>query len=487
MKTMTLNKLIRPAVVGVSLLLAMAAHADTRSASHSNWIGIKQFGTAGTERGYTSALDRAGNLYVTGFTTGDLDGDGPEVNAGSFDMFVIKIKPDGQTEWIRQIGSPEDDRAHYIAVDRWGDVYVTGHSAGDLDGSGPETNKGIDDAFLLKLDKYGHVQWLRQFGSEGEDMGFGLAVDTRGNTFVAGYTFLGDMDGAGPAVNQGNEDVFLAAFDAAGNQRWVTQVGSPESDVAYAVAVDQRGSVYMTGLSFGDLDGPGTQVHAGDADIVTLKFNRSGELQWVRQVGTPAMDFAYAMKFDNKRHLYVSGFVSGDLDGSGPGVHAGQTDLAVLKIHRNGDLLWSRQLGTAGNDIGHGVAVDKYGAVYAVGVTSGDLDGAGPGTYQGRGDIVVAKFSRDGAPQWIRQWGSASTDLGLDITVDRKLQVYVTGQTEGDLDGSGVQTHAGDADLFVLKFSPPPQLCIGKKAQKCKSQADEDDDEFEDEDDREDD
>ena len=459
MKTITFARLNRHVALGVSVFILMASvstsHAQTAAMRHhASWSGIKQFGTAGTERGYTSVVDRSGNLYVTGFTTGDLDGDGTEVSAGSFDLFVIKIKPNGQTEWTRQIGSAQDDRAHYIAVDRWGDVYVTGHSAGDLDGAGPETNKGIDDAFLLKLNAFGDVQWIRQFGSAEEDMGFGLTVDRFGNSYVTGYTFLGDIDGAGPAVNQGNEDVFLAAFDSAGNQRWIRQLGSPESDVAYAVAIDKHGSLYVTGLSFGDLDGLGPQMHAGDADIVALKFSQQGDLSWVRQMGTAGTDFGYAMKFDHKRHFYISGFVSGDLDGSGPDVHLGGTDLAVIKLSSAGARQWSRQLGTSGNDIGHGVAVDRDGAVYVAGVTSGDLDGPGPQTYEGMGDVVAVKFSRHGTIQWLRQWGSASTDLGLDITVDRRQHVYVTGQTEGDLDGAQPQVHAGDSDVFVLKFNP---------------------------------
>lgn len=465
MKTSTFDTLIYTVAIGVSWLLAagspatanaattMSPAAGAASSRHGSWIGVKQFGTSGTERGYTSALDSRGNLYVTGFTTGDLDGAGPEVNAGSFDLFVMKITPDGATAWIRQMGSPQDDRAHYVAVDHLGYVYITGHSSGDLDGSGPQTHRGIDDAFVLKLDEYGQVQWLRQFGSPEEDMGFGVTVDHAGNVYVTGYSFLGDMDGEGPAINQGNEDVFLAAFDFAGNQQWIKQLGSAESDVAYAVAVDMHGGIYVGGLSFGDLDGSGAQAHLGDADIVALKFDALGNLRWIRQMGTPGTDFGYALKV-NRRHAYISGFVSGDLDGAGPDRHAGQTDLAVLKVRYDSEQVWTRQIGTEGNDIGHGIAVDKYGDVYATGTVSGDLDGEGPQTYRGQGDVVVVKFNRHGVTRWTRQQGSTQTDLGLDVTVDRKRRVYVTGQTDGDFDGSGPQPYFGDSDLFVLKLRP---------------------------------
>jgi Beta-propeller repeat len=256
------------------------AFTVTNPSLNPSWKGIKQFGTAGDERGYASALDDRGNLYVTGYTSGDLDGPGPGIHVGSYDAYVMKLNRDGQVEWIRQLGSPSDDRAHYIALDHRGHVYITGHSEGDLDGSGPEIHSGEGDPFLVKLDEDGQVQWIRQFGTAADEFGFGLAVDVLGNPYVAGYT-SGDMDGESSGTNAGLDDLFLATFDGAGNKRWVKQIGSPNYDTGYAVATDASGYVYVTGFSLGDLDGPGPQTNAGAWDIIALKFDGRGNLKWI--------------------------------------------------------------------------------------------------------------------------------------------------------------------------------------------------------------
>lgn len=434
------------------------AFAYAKSVRHSTWSGIKQLGTAETERGYFSASDHHGNLYVTGYTLGDLDGPGPEISAGGLDIYVMKLNPRGKVAWIRQFGSPEDDLGIAIALDRKGYVYVTGQIDGDLDPTddqifrddGEDGERDGDDAFLMKLDEDGEVQWLRQFGTFDDDAGFGLDLDILGNPYVAGYTW-DDIDGDGPGVSAGQADVYLAAFDPAGNQRWIRQIGSPESDVAYAMAIDKlRGDSYLTGFSTGSF---GPQVNAGGQDLIAIKFDRRGELQWIRQFGTPEVDNGYAIAVDRHQHLYISGFVSGDLDGSGPDVHAGDYDVAVIKIRKNGDLTWSRQLGTEGNDFGLGVAVGRYGKVYITGTVFGDLDGSGAQTYQGTRDVAVIKLARNGATRSIRQWGTPLNDWGFHVAVERQCQVRVTGQTGGDLDGPGPQTFAGTFDIFVLKFN----------------------------------
>ena len=431
------------------------AFANIRYPQNATWSGIKQFGTDQTERGYFSVIDRHGNLYVTGYTQGDLDGPGPGVAAGSFDIYVLKLDPEGHVAWIRQFGSPGEDTAIAIALDHEGYIYITGQIGGDLDPNDDQVfleGEGEDDVFLMKLDKDGEVQWLRQFGTTADDAGFGLDLDVEGNPYVVGYT-LGDMDGDGPGMNAGADDIFVAAFDDAGNQRWLTQIGSPAADVAYAGAVDIRGGVYLTGFTEGDLDGPGSQSHAGGWDIVVVKLNGNGELQWVQQYGTPGDDNGYAIAVDARRRIYITGFASGDVDGTGPDTYAGEPDLVVLKLTQDGELIWSRQFGTGGNDFGLGVAVDYSGNVYATGTVFGDLDGSGPETYHGERDVAIVKLARDGTTRWIRQLGTPGRDWGFNVALDhRHHQVYITGQTGGDLDGEGPQTFSGVFDAFILKL-----------------------------------
>jgi hypothetical protein len=105
----------------------------------------RQLGTAGKDQGRGIAVDAGGNIYVTGYTGGELDGN---KNAGDEDLFLVKYDPSGIKQWTRQLGTASYDAGTAVAVDNRGNIYATGYTEGGLDGN---TNAGEFDAFLIKF------------------------------------------------------------------------------------------------------------------------------------------------------------------------------------------------------------------------------------------------------------------------------------------------------------------------------------------------
>src|SRR3990172_1380893 len=108
------------------------------------WIGTKQWGTTVEDYGSGVAVDGSGNIFVTGSTQGNLDGN---TNVGGDDIFLTKFDPLGVKGWTLLIGTTSEDRATGITVDSNGDIYMTGYTRGNLDGN---TNLGWEAAFLSK-------------------------------------------------------------------------------------------------------------------------------------------------------------------------------------------------------------------------------------------------------------------------------------------------------------------------------------------------
>mgnify|MGYP001487388290 CR=1 FL=1 len=116
-----------------------------------------------------------------------------------------------------------------------------------------------------------------------------------------------------------------------------------------------------------------------------------------------------------------------------------------MKYNFSGTRQWTRLIGTSTEDWAYGVAIDNSSNIYVTGNTSGDLEG----TNAGNGDVFLEKYNSSGTKQWTQQLGTSSSDIAKGVATDSSGNVYVTGVTSGGLDGN---TSAGDTDLFVVKY-----------------------------------
>ena len=388
----------------------------------------QQHGTSSADYARGIATDSSGNVYVTGITSGAFGGG----NVGSYDLILVKYNSAGVKQWTKQHGTSSWDEARGIATDSSGNVYVTGFTGGALDGS----NAGSNDLFLVKYDSAGDRKWTKQLGTPSNDIAYGIATDSNGNVYVTGFT-SGNLDGN---TNAGGADLFVVKYNSSGVKQWTRQLGTHRVDVAFDISTDSSGNVYVTGYTYGWLDG---QRNAGGADLFVVKYNSSGVKQWTRQLGTTSGDWARGIRTDSSGNVYVTGHTSGSFDGN---TNAGVADLFLVKYDSAGDRKWTKQLGTYEMDEAFDISTDSSGNVYVTGYTSGSFDG---NTNAGGADLFLVKYDSAGDRKWTKQLGTPSTDKPQSIATDSDGNVYVTGYTHGGLDGN---TNAGSVDLFVVKY-----------------------------------
>jgi hypothetical protein len=253
----------------------------SRYDEQGNAIWSRQFGSATVSQddGTGVATDQTG-VYVVGWTHGALPG---ETSVGSTDAFIRKYSPDGTVLWTRQFGTPNQDEAHGVATDGTG-VYVVGHTQGNLV---PNTQAGSsDDAFIRRYDANGTLVWTRQFGTIDNERAIGVAMDSTG-IYVAGPT-AGNL-----GTRVGGRDGFLRKFDAGGNALWTRQYGTNTTDDVFAVAAGGLG-IYVGGDTTGTFPGQ-TKVAGGLYDAYVIKFDVSGNQQWVREFGTRYEDWTLGL------------------------------------------------------------------------------------------------------------------------------------------------------------------------------------------------
>jgi len=276
----------------------------------------KLLGTSDYDEGYGTAVDSNGNIYVIGYTYGDLAGN---TNAGESDIFVAKYNTNGTRQWTKLLGTSDYDFGFSIAVDSNGNIYITGWTYGDLAGN---TNAGERDIFVAKYNTNGTRQWTKLLGTSDFDTGLGIAVDSNGNSYITGWT-EGDLAGNN---NAGESDIYVAKYNTNGTRQWTELLGTSDYDEGRGIAVDSNDNIYVTGYAKGDLDG---NTSAGGNDIFVAKYDADGTRQWTELLGTSDEDTGYGITVDSSGNVFITGSTSGGLEEN---TNAGEEDIFIWKL-----------------------------------------------------------------------------------------------------------------------------------------------------------
>jgi hypothetical protein len=256
-----------------------------------------------------------------------------------------------------------------------------------------------------------------------------------------GIYLAGETRGTIGAASAGFSDAVVARYDTGGARTWVLQFGSTEFDYVTGIEVDGDGNAYVLGYTGGTL--PGSPIiNLGGNDLFLVKLDRDGIVVWTRMLGSAGNDWPEDLAISSTGDVYVTGFTDGVLTG----VSAGGQDYFLGRYDPDGNLVMLVQAGSAGNDRAKAVAVGPADNPYIVGDTDGDLEGV----QAGNADIFVAKYDPAGVELWIDQRGTTDLDLGADIAVNDDQQVFVVGSTALGLDGN---VSAGAMDVVLLRYS----------------------------------
>jgi hypothetical protein len=418
------------------ILCAFPASADVLV--HPAWVGVYN----GTGNSHDDAkaivVDGMGNVYVTGQSMGD---------GTDWDYATVKYYPDGEIAWTARYDGPASstDIALAIAVDGSGNVFVTGHS------------QGIDNSDVLTVKYYsdGDTAWIRRYNGpvNSTDAGFDIAVDQYGNAYVTGYSrgsssgkdyltvkYLTDgteawvatyngpengndeanaiaVDDAGNVHVTGNSSSFATVkYDADGNQVWARRYTGPVGGgEAYAIALDESSNVLVTGTC-----GHGEVLY----QYATVKYDSDGNEIWARTHSDELIinpgGIARDIGIGGFNEVYVTGWLR----------HGGTlTDYGTVKYDSEGNWQWTATYHSwlDGCDGAKALAVDDLGNVYITGY-SDDLE-------LDADDYLTVKYDPDGNQLWTARYNGTGNDYddANDVVTDGAGNVYVTGKATGSV------------------------------------------------------
>lgn len=237
---------------------------------------------------------------------------------------------------------------------------------------------------------------------------------------------------------------------------WNRAFSSTKPAVPVVVA-DTFGNSFIAGgfdgaISFGNEE----LVSSGLSDAFLAKFSGDGEPLWSRQFGDAGEQSALGLTVDAAGDVVIAGDFTSTIDfGGGSLVSAGENDIFIAKFGADGSFLWGKRFGDAADQHVGAIAVDGDSGIVITGSFKGELDfGGAPLMSAGKDDVFVAKLSGSGDYVWSTRFGDINNDQsGTSVAVESTGAVIVTGGFTGAMDiGSGL-TAEGLSDAFVAKLA----------------------------------
>ncbi|MDW8349559.1 MAG: putative Ig domain-containing protein [Verrucomicrobiae bacterium] len=427
--------------------------------------GQRIWGTYINGRVQSLGIDPSGNLIVAGFTSSSSNiatpgthKSTPPINQPSLsdvDAFLIKFDPNGNRLWgtyyggFASMGVPQanNDQARALAVDSFGDIYLTGETGIQNNINGSIATPGAlqtfhggggspSDIFIVKFSGFdGTRLWGTYYGGYNSDVGTGIAVDNFGNVLVVGYT------------------------------------NSPNAPNSFTLATPGTHQ-------------PSFHTNNSQLDAILIKLNSFGQRLWATYFGGTAGEAGIGVKADPSGNIIITGSTSSSTLIATPGTHKttlNNDDIFIAKFNgSNGQRLWGTYFGgaaTEGQNIGsdHPIAIDTQGNIYLTGRTnslnfpsthpSGAISTTNayqPQNTAGTFDGFITKFNgTNGQRLWGTYYGGSGYEDARSLILDNKGNIIIAGETSSTSPAGVIASSnahqttygGGSRDGFVAKFT----------------------------------
>jgi hypothetical protein len=383
---------------------------------------VKGIGGSGDDEGKDIAVDNSGNIYVLGNFANVVDFD-PSANLalktaqGSSDVFIAKFNNNGTLAQVNSIQGTGADFGENIDLDDSGNFYISGSFSGSLDFESTLSSDNLsatlntNAAFFAKYSINSIFAWSKKIESP-VLLAFTDMAATPNGVFLCGYyrdtTDFNPNAGIFKLAPAGNNDAFLAKYNANGSLVWANAVKGIDNEAIEGIHVNIEGNVLVTGHYFNSIDlEPNNNTFfvtsSGQRDLFFAQYSSNGAFRWGKTLGSPDDDFGYAITTDNQRRIFLAG-----------------TFQDLMNVNPNSGKVTN-------------------------------IDNLGGGT-----DVFYARYDSIGNFEWVQTAGGNNGELIADIYANNILEIYVAGWFQsgiGFFNNSVLFNSNGDRDALIAKVN----------------------------------
>lgn len=390
--------------------------------------------------------------YILEGITSSNDGDVIGIH-GQTDIWILKLDENGDVQWKKTFGgSNYESNGNIIQTLDGGYIFCTSTDSNDGDVIG---NHDGGDAWIVKIDSSGIIQWQKYFGGSSGDGAFNIAICKYGGYIFTGSTQSSDGD---IEMFHGGIDTWVVKLDSVGNKIWSKTYGGSVAEGGSEIFVASDGGYVITSYTDSEDGDLINNDYYGIYDYWIIKLDSVGNIQWSQCFGGSNGDISWSIQQTDDEN-YVAAGVSRSNDGNITG-HHGTTatyDYWIIKVDQSGNLLWQNSIGGTDDEYCYSIKeTNDYGLIVG-GYTVSD-DGDVTYNHSHNSDAWIVKLDINGEIQWENCYGSSGPDgspSGADgatsiIQSSDGSYVFFGGSNASNND---VTSNNGALDYWIVKLS----------------------------------
>jgi hypothetical protein len=247
-----------------------------------------------------------GSFLCGGLSESGISWNKSEVCQGSYDYWVVKLDMNGSIQWQNTIGGASPDFFEHLSPTSDGGSICSGTSDSGISGDKTVSNKGFSDAWIVKLDSLGNIEWQKGFGGSLAD-GITSIEQTSDLGYILGVASRSNISGDKTEMSRGDMDYWILKLDALGNISWQKTLGGSDMDLLIKTKETSDGSFILAGNSYSGISGDKTEPLLGSVAIWIIKLSSYGIIEWQNTIGSGYYDVLYSLDFCNDGDILIGG------------------------------------------------------------------------------------------------------------------------------------------------------------------------------------
>jgi hypothetical protein len=329
-----------------------------------------------------------------------------------------------------------------------GGLFLTGLTLSNNNGD-VIANHGDRDAWLIKLNSNHDTVWTRVMGGTGYDAGVDAIATADGGFIMAGYTTSNSNGDVG--ASNGMCDWWIIKLKSNGETAWTKLLGGLYNDFAERIVATADGGFMVVGETYLDNS-------TGNSDVMVVKFNSVGNIEWQKTYGGLEMDVCRSLSVASNGAIFIAAFTESNNSGD-VGATNGFWDYWIIKLKANGDKEWTKVFGGSDYDSPGAITSTSDGGALIAGNTYSNQSG-NVGATHGSSDVWIIKVNASGGMEWNKLLGGSANEDANAVAVTPDGGYLITGSSASKDGDVGVTQ--GQQDLWLLKLNTSGKILWSK-------------------------